>query len=61
MISCVLATLSLGKFCIEMPVFVVNIGDECVLGENFLQNGNNYGLFKNTLGLTRSEVGERAG
>ena len=59
-ISRVSATISLGEFCINLPCFVAEICDECILGLDFLsQTGILNGLFESALGLTGSRVEKR--
>ncbi|XP_077277424.1 uncharacterized protein LOC143905721 isoform X1 [Temnothorax americanus] len=58
-ISRVLAAISLGKFNFEMPFYVADINDECILGIDFLEKAEVFeGFFENTLGLTKSVKGE---
>lgn len=59
-LSRVLATVSLGKFCVRMRFFVANVEDECILGENFLsKTGIINGLFESIFGLTGESGSER--
>lgn len=52
------ARISLGKVTVQMPIFVAPIGDECILGANFLSRT---GLLKGLLerGLGSSEDGAK--
>lgn len=53
-IARVFATVSLGKFCVGLSIFVADIADDCILGEDFLFETELSALFEGTLGLTRS-------
>jgi hypothetical protein len=49
------AKIVLGKYCLEFPVFVSEIGDDCILGADFLVRTGHGEIFASAFGKVHSE------